>query len=195
MTSPVAVAATQPTLLTLPYCVVKYLLLYLDVESLENLSQTCSYFDQMIAGKFLTSIDFPFPAEFIREVNGTDGIDKKPLLRLNCKKTRKVLKIFPDMPDDYSEPISFHNLIVDSCPHTTDYLVMSQLSLLSLHRLREVDLVPESMKQELHSSRFVGQRVMDSYMSFDSGLLRQISRYFHNYLWSIAPFFNLGWAP
>eukprot|EP00092_Neocalanus_flemingeri_P007518 GFUD01008115.1.p1 GENE.GFUD01008115.1~~GFUD01008115.1.p1 ORF type:complete len:290 (+),score=67.94 GFUD01008115.1:3-872(+) len=54
-----------------------------------------------------------------------------------------------------------------------DYLVFSQMSLLSLHKLRELDLVPESVKQE---GRLLGQRIMDSYSSFDCSLLRHISR-------------------
>ena len=69
-----------PTLTTLPYVVTTKLLLYLDVETLENLSSTCSFFDQMITGKFLTSINFPFPVDFISEVMNADCMDKKPLL-------------------------------------------------------------------------------------------------------------------
>jgi hypothetical protein len=56
----------------------------------------------------------------------------------------------------------------------TDYLVLSQISLLSLHKLREVDLVPDSVR--LDGNRVIAQRVMDSYSNFDAGLLRQISR-------------------
>ena len=64
-----------PTLLTLPHYVMSRLLLCLDVNSLENLSATCSHFDQFNAGQFLTSINLPFPISFIKEVN-INGIEK-----------------------------------------------------------------------------------------------------------------------
>ena len=164
------------TLATLPYVVMAKLLLFFDVDTLESLSATCSYFDQLIAGRFLTSINFPFPVNFIAEVMATGCLEKKPLLKIRCKKPKDEFKIFPDMPDDYSEPSSIHKIIVDNCPDMTDYLVQSQLSLLSLHKLREIDLVPDSVRMEA-GSRVIAQRVMDSYSNFDSGLLRQISRY------------------
>jgi len=53
--------------------------------------------------------------------------------------------------------------------------VQGQLSLLSLDKLREVDLVPECAVEE-DGSRALTQRVMESYCSFDTGLLKQISR-------------------
>jgi len=168
--------APPPTILTLPLCAITRLLLCLDVDSLENLSATCSYFDQLIAGRFLPSIDFPFSVNFIQEVLSTDRLDKKPLLKLRCKKTRDEFKIFPDMPDDYSEPTSLHKLLVDNCPHMTDYMVLSQMCLLSLHKVREVDLVPDSVRQEVDSDRLIGQRVVHAYMNYDYVLLQQISR-------------------
>ena len=48
-----------PTLVNLPYDVAVKLLLYLDVDTLEKLSATCSHFDQLIAGHYLPSIQFP----------------------------------------------------------------------------------------------------------------------------------------
>eukprot|EP00092_Neocalanus_flemingeri_P008963 GFUD01009644.1.p1 GENE.GFUD01009644.1~~GFUD01009644.1.p1 ORF type:complete len:460 (+),score=96.16 GFUD01009644.1:81-1460(+) len=162
-----------PTLLTLPHCAISRLLLCLDVDSLERLSATCSYFDQMIAGKFLLSISFPFPVSFIKEVMDDDSFEKKPLLKLSGKKTRDEFKTIPDITEDYSEPSSLHKLIIGNSPEMMDYLVFSQMSLLSLHKLRELDLVPESVKQE---GRLLGQRIMDSYSSFDCSLLRHISR-------------------
>jgi len=114
--------------------------------------------------------------DFVKEVMNASCLDKKPLLKLRCKKPRDEFKVFPDMSDEYSEPTSLHKLLVDNCPHMTDYLVLSQMSLLSLHKVREVDLVPESFKQEGDNDRLMGQRIMNCYTSFDCGLLRQISR-------------------
>ena len=55
-----------------------------------------------------------------------------------------------------------------------DYLVLTQMSLLSLHKVRELDLVPYNM--------LLGWRVMNSYMCFDNGLLQLISRQFYKLL-------------
>jgi len=163
-----------PTLTTLPYVVTMKLLLYLDVDSLERLSATCSYFDQMIAGQFLTSIEFPFHTDFSAEVAATQTFEKKPLLKIKCKKSKDEFTIFPHMPSEFSEPSSIHKIIVDNCPDMMDYLVHSLLSLLSLNQLREVDLVPDTIGDGW--SRYPHQRVLDSYFNFDMGLLRQISR-------------------
>ena len=162
--------APPPTLLNLPLCAITRLLLCLDVNSLENLSATCSYFDQLIAGRFLTSIDFPFPMNFIKEILQTNCLDKKPLLKLRCKKSSSL------MSDGYSEPTSIHKLLVynDPDPNMIDYLVLTQMSLLSLHKVRELDLVPYNM--------LIGWRVMNSYMCFDNGLLQLISRQFYKLL-------------
>jgi len=164
-----------PTLTTLPQVVIERLLLYLDVESLERLSATCYHFDQLIAGRYLTSIDIPFHVDFNAEVAAASNLEKKPLLKMRCKKPEEEFKIFANMPDEFSEPSSIHKIIVENCPDMTDYMVQGQLSLLSLDKLREVDLVPESAMEE-GGSRVLTQRVMDSYSNFDSGLLRQISR-------------------
>jgi len=164
-----------PTLMTLPTLVTEKLLMYFDVDTLEKLSATCSYFDQLIAGRFLTTMDFPFSVVFNAEVAAASTFEKKPLLKMRCKKSREEFRVFPDMPDEFSDSSSIHRIIVDNCPDTTDYMVQGQLSLLSLNKLREVDLVPECLLEE-GGSRVLTQRVMDSYSSFDSGLLRQISR-------------------
>ena len=152
--------------------------MYFDVDTLENLSATCSYFDLLISGRYLTSINFPFNVDFNAEVAATSNVEKKPLLKMRCKKSKDEFKIFPDMPDEFSEPSSIHKIIVENCPDMTDYMVQSQLSLLSLENLREVDLVPDKIMDE-GGNGAISQRVMNSYISFDSGLLRQISRYEH----------------
>jgi len=150
--------------------------MYFDVDTLENLSATCSYFDLLISGRYLTSINFPFNVDFNAEVAATSNVEKKPLLKMRCKKSKDEFKIFPDMPDEFSEPSSIHKIIVENCPDMTDYMVQSQLSLLSLENLREIDLVPDKIMDE-GGIRAPSQRVMDSYSNFDSGLLRQISRF------------------
>jgi len=158
-----------PTLLSLPYCAISKLLQCLDVDSLENLSSTCYYFDQLIAGRFLLSIDFPFPVSFLHEVNNSKMLEKKPLLRFRCKKSIVEFMMFSNV---YPEPFSQHKLIIDNEKlHMRDYLVMSQMSLLSLHKLREVDLVPHE-----DNIRLLSQRNLDLYTKFDCSVLKQISR-------------------
>ena len=80
------------------------------------------------------------------------------------------------MPDEYSEPNSLHKIILDNSPDMTEYLVLSQMFLLSLQKLREVDLVPDTIWVDEDGNRVIPKRVMDSYSNFDVGLLRQISR-------------------
>ena len=177
--SQVPLPKLPPTLLSLPYCAISRLLLHLDVDSLENLSATCYYFDQLIAGRFLPSIDFPFSVNVLKEVMNTNQIEKKPLLKLTCKKSRDEFKFFQDDDDIDIRTFSFHKLIVTNCglvPGLTDYMVFSQMSFLSLHKLREVNLLPESVG-DYDDISLIGQKVLDSYRSIDSQLLKQISRY------------------
>ena len=160
-----------PTLSTLPHVVTMKLLLYLDVDTLERLSATCSYFDELIAGRFLTSIDFPFNLDFSAEIAATQALEKKPLLKIKSKKTKDEFRILPN------KPTSIHKIIWSwrsKCPDMIDYLVHSQLSLLSLDQLREVDLVPDNFPRTWNGYPHSG--VLDSYFNFDMGLLRQISR-------------------
>lgn len=168
-----------PTLVTLPSLVIRKLLLYLDVDTLENLSLTCSFFDSLIAGQFLTSTNFPFCSEFTAELATNRLVEQKPLLKIKCKKSRDVFSLFPSI-DEFSRPMSIHKMILDSFHnnHLSEYMVHSQLSLLSLEKLREVDLVPESVLEE-GGTRVIAPRVMDPYCNFDSRLLRQISRFVH----------------
>jgi len=108
-----------PTLITLPYVATRKLLTYLDVVTLEKLSKTCFYFDQLISGRFITSLDFPLPLNFMTEVATTSRLEKKPLLKISCKKINKVL-----------------------FTARSSYMFHSQLSLLSLDKVREFDFVP-----------------------------------------------------
>ena len=155
------------TITSLPYCAVKRILQFLDADSLENLSATCIYFDNLLASKFLISIDFPFPVSFIEELFSSESVDKKPLLKLRCKKSRDEFNILGDM----SEPLSMHKLIVQNNYH---YMLYSQMSLLDLSLLKEVDLVPV----EDNMSMLVPSDVV-AYNSFDCLLLKQISRYIY----------------
>jgi len=123
--TPFSSSVRTTSLTTLPYLVTRKLLLYLDVQTLENLSGTCFYFDQLISGRFLTSLDFPLSLSFINEVAATSRLEKKPLLKIRCKKTDETMLVSPD---------------------SSDYMFQSQLSLLSLEKVREFDFVPAGLQ-------------------------------------------------
>jgi len=142
---------SAPTITTLPYVVIRKLLLYFDVDTLENLCETCSYFDQFISGRFITCLDFPLPLNFINEVATTCRLEKKPLLKVRCKKTDKMLFI----------------------PESSDYMFHSQLSLLSLDKVREFDFVPASLSMVGNSQWSVTSRNI-KYEDFDLSLLRHV---------------------
>jgi len=139
-----------PTLTTLPYVVTRKLLLYFDVDTLENLSKTCSYFDQFISGRFITSLDFPLPLNFINEVATRSRLEKKPILKIRCKKTDKKLFTLISM----------------------DYMFHSQFSLLSLDKVREFDFVPACLR--MGGSTVTSMRV--KHEGFDLRLLRHVKR-------------------
>ena len=139
-----------PSLISLPQLVIRKLLLYCDVDTLEKLSKTCSYFDQLISGRFITSLDFPLALDFINEVAATSRLEKKPLLKIRCKKSDEKQLI----------------------PSFSNYMFHSQLAFLSLHKIRELDLVPE----DLSKMRAMTYSTRMKYLEFDSRLLRHIKR-------------------
>ena len=146
-------------LTSLPRLVLVKLLQFLDVNSLENLSATCLLFDQLIAGEYLTSINIPFPTDFLRELNIVTTIDKKPLLKIECRKfdnyRSKDLQMLVGVELGY-------------CPNILEYLLGTQLSLLDLSKLREIDLIQGNLD--------VNTQDMEKIHSFDEELLHQIRR-------------------
>ena len=110
--------AKKVCLTSLPRLVLEKLLQFLDVPSLHNLSVTCSLFDQLIAGQYIISMNIPFPTEFLSELKSVSSIEKKPLLKIECRK--------------------FENYGLGYCPNILEYLLWTQLPLLDLSKLREI---------------------------------------------------------
>ena len=176
------ITETPPSLLTLPALALEILMSYIDVKSLESLGQTCSFFDLLINGTYLTSLSLPFDAHFLKEVYNTGTIEKKPLLRLTCPKSKEsfgiVFKdqpaaqgIVPPSPQTTMSDMSVHRVISDSKQDITDYLIHSQLSILNLEKLREIDLIPkEHSAHPLQSSR-----IYEGYKSFDVSIMKHLS--------------------
>ena len=122
-------AQDPPSLATLPGLVHQKLLTYLDVQSMESLSKTCSVFDILINGQYLTAVNIPHDVNFYKEIRKT-GFDVKPLLKLQSNK---------NYPVDY--------FIADWGKFAIDYIINTQLSMLVTTSLREIDLVPFNARE------------------------------------------------
>ena len=161
-TPPVTVE-TRPTsapatLVTLPDLVQEKLLQFLDVQSMENLSQTCRFYDQMIHGRFITTLNIPFDSQFLQEVTQANIIEKKPVLRLRSKKTGN-LKM-----EEISVSPNAYNLILEQ-------ILRPQISVVSLDNLREIDLVPKELPLVGPSAI----KTLEAFIWEDKALLRQLS--------------------
>ena len=152
-----------PTLLTLSFDLQYMLFKYLDVESLEALAKTCCLYDQMINGRYITTMTLPFQGDFLKNLKEAGVIEKKPILRLECKEGVSILHQVKG--------------------NLNKYLVESQLSLLSVHQVREIDFRP----REIPGHRFIGaeeirrwnntemEMILLSQLS-SQGVMRNISR-------------------
>jgi len=167
------------TMMTLPWEVQFELTRYLDVASLEALSQTCSHFDSLINGRYLTTINLPFTINggFMNEIKKSKVIEKKALLRLECKKPRNDLSSLQEhLPSILSQDSHYsHSLyqFVDTCHVVKQYVLETQLDLLDLSKLRELDFVPENIRQEV--SNFTVS-MMECALSFDHIIASRLGR-------------------
>jgi len=134
-------------LLELPLAVLERLLLFLDVVALAKLAATCSFLQQLVAGRHIVVLDFPFNRAFVRELAAAATVEKKPVLRLQSLKDDETA-----VPDDEEVFV--------------EYMVQSQLALLSLAKLREVQLVPPGLDAITAATQVAG------YVMFDRILLR-----------------------
>lgn len=146
-----------PTILSLPLDIHLKLLQYLDVKSQEALSSTCSYFDQMIRGRHLMRVDIPFSREFLSELTAAQTIEKKPLLRLECK------------------ALSGSHMFDASSFLAQEYIIESQMNLLSLSKLREVNLVPDDIQTRINI-RNTSTSMWECAKDFDHIILSRLSR-------------------
>ena len=160
------------TLLTLPYDVKEQLLTYLDIKSMEALAKTCSHFDLMINGRYLTSLNLPLVLNepFMTEVKETELIEKKPLLKLEFRK--------PSSSQNYQteglHPIFTFDKNNNNLPK---YVMESQLRLLSMKKLREVNLLPEEVPNlPLWSGvNYSAMRYWETSCQLDVVILRHLS--------------------
>ena len=172
-----------PNLLSLPFVVQKHLLQFFDVKSLESLSTTCSFYDQLIAGSNLLTLDFPLTMSMLEEIRNTDEIQKKPLLKLNCKKSKKSEELPKSFRQDgapWSENfISAHDLAFGGASmarsHTEiKYFVAFQLAPFSVQQVRELDFVPESLRRDRRT--LFSRSTLSSYLKLEFHLLQYLTR-------------------
>ena len=168
----------SPTIFDLPQLAMERILDLLDVKGIEALGQTCSFFDELICGNYITTLNFPFDESFVEAIYSTKSLDKKPLLRLVCNKSKAFIN---DPNVDSSKKSSSLNVVRNAsiqkivstaCPETIEYLVYSQFSFLSLNQLRELDLRPEVI-----NSRFINyesSKTLDNYKQLDMTILKTL---------------------
>ena len=172
------VSKPSPTIFDIPLLAMEKILDLLDVKGVEALGQTCSFFDELICGNYITSLNFPFDASFIEAINSTKSLDKKPLLRLVCNKSKAFIN---DQTVDSSKKstslnavrsASIQKIVSSANPETIEYLVYSQFSFLSLNQLRELDLRPEDFNSRLinHES----SKTLENYKQLDMSILKNL---------------------
>jgi len=162
---PILAPVDKPTLFSLPKLVQEHLFSLLDVSSLEALGKTCSFFDAAINGDFLTSLSIPFDEQFVKEIKDTRVVEKKPLLRLVCNKSQSAFT------NQFASATSIYNVIFESKTDSMDYLLQIQLSLLQLDKLRELDMLPESIHQGQFQHYHQQPKLYETYKNFDTSLL------------------------
>ena len=156
-----------PTFQGLPYDVLDHLLKFLDVKSLTTLGKTCSIFDQIINGRYLTSVSLPFSKNgaFRKEIRAAEVIEKKPVLRIICRR----FKAYDYYPYDKVS--------------AGKYQLDTHMDLLCLKKVREVDLfpgeIPDGPLTQLLVDQWSQSRNFDMIVInrlADVGVLRNISR-------------------
>ena len=123
-----ALSPPRLSLMTLPSDVHYLLLQYLDVTSMRRLALTCSHFDSLIKGRYLTSVSLPMLStdSFMKEVKKAQTIEKKPLLRILRRK-----------------PVSMNSSYYAWCYETNPKVVDFQICLLNLEKVQEVEFGPK----------------------------------------------------
>ena len=157
------------SLMSLPSDVHYLLLQYLDVRSMDRLARTCSHFDSLIRGRYLTSVSLPMRStdSFMKEVKKAQTIEKKPLLRIIRRK--------PVSEPSYGGPEYW-------CYETNPKVVDFQVCLLNLEKVQEVDFGPKKEVCEVTAwtaMNWVDMVKVDKFILTrlsDLGALRNISR-------------------
>ena len=117
-------AKQSPTLQSLPDKVQEKLLAYLDIESIQELSKSCRFYEQFINDRLHISQSLPFNEEFLNQLQAMRSVVKKHVLRLTLNDGAKTLLAAKD--------------------EQLRYIIQSQLAFLHTDKLREIDFAPPS---------------------------------------------------
>ena len=73
-------------LVQMPALVLRRMMHFLDVTSLENLAATCDFFRQFVTLRGVATLNIPFSSKFISELNAVKTFHKKSVFRLKSLK-------------------------------------------------------------------------------------------------------------
>ena len=116
-----------PTLQSLPDKAQEKLLAFLDIKSIQELSKSCRFYDNLINDRLHVSLSLPFDEELLEQLQATRNVVKKHVLRLTLNQVTKT-KLTELQPSEVQ----------------AEYIMKSQLAFLRTERLREIDFAPSS---------------------------------------------------
>jgi len=143
-------------LVQMPALVLRRMMHFLDVTSLENLAATCDFFHQLVTLRGVATLNIPFSNKFIAELDAVKTFHKKSVFRLKSLKEDDTC-----VPDDEAIFV--------------EYMISSQLALVDLKKLREVDLMPKTLEAHGQVERATNSRLA-VFVDFDRVLMRRLDQ-------------------
>jgi len=143
-------------LVQMPTLVLRRMMHFLDVTSLVNLAATCDFFRQFVTLRGVATLNIPFSSKFIAELNAVKTFHKKSVFRLKSLKEDDTC-----VPDDEAIFV--------------EYMISSQLALVDLKKLREVDLKPKTLEAQGQVERATNSRLA-VFVDFDRVLMRRLNQ-------------------
>ena len=122
-------AKQSPTLQSLPDKVQEKLLAYLDIESIQELSKSCRFYEQFINDRLHISLSLPFNEEFLSQLQAMRSVVKKHVLRFTLNDGAMRAKTLSFLAAKYDQ---------------LWYIIQSQLAFFHTDKLREIDFAPPS---------------------------------------------------
>jgi len=143
-------------LVQMPALVLRRITHFLDVTSLENLAAACDFFHKLVSARGVTTLNIPFSNKFIAELNAVKTYHKKEVFRLRSLKEDDTC-----VPDDEAVFV--------------EYMISSQLALVNLKKLREVQLMPSTLEAQGQVERATNSRLA-VFVDFDRILMRRLDQ-------------------
>jgi len=143
-------------LVQMPALVLRRMMHFLDVTSLENLAATCDFLHKLVTTRGVTTLNIPFSNKFIAELNAVKTFHKKQVFRLRSLKEDDTC-----VPDDEAVFV--------------EYMISSQLALVDLKKLREVELMPKTLESQGQVERATNSRLA-VFVDFDRVLMKRLDQ-------------------